>query len=540
MIEYYDFMVIGSGIAGLSFALRVADHGTVAVFTKKQATDSSTNYAQGGIAAVTSPLDSFEAHIEDTLAAGAGLCHRDVVEKIVRAGPDCIQELMEIGVKFTHSKDGENLSLGREGGHSHNRVVHAADLTGREIERALLIACNEHKNITVFTNLIAVDLLSYELEGQLYCGGAYLYDAESQARWSVRSAITMLATGGAGQIYRYTTNPLIATGDGLAMAFRAGAAVANLEFVQFHPTTLSLIGKKPYLISEAVRGEGGILRTADGTAFMEKYHEMKDLAPRDIVARAIDFELKKSGDETVFLDLRHIPADHIKNRFPNIYINCLEAGIDMTRDLIPVVPAAHYMCGGVVTNVNGRTGINRLFVCGETACTGMHGANRLASNSLLEAVATASFAATEAVEDFRYRRPPEPLRFDFPHSDVPDIPRERVILTHNRRELKRVMWDCVGIVRSSYLLHEAAERIEVIRDSAYRYFFAHALSYASIELRNMVTVVCLIIESAIRRKESRGLHYNSNFPDTDDEHWRKDTVIDRRGSNIWQDSTKQS
>lgn len=536
MKTYYDFLIIGSGIAGLTYALRVAEHGTVAVITKKQATESSTNYAQGGIASVMSPLDSYDAHIEDTLSAGAGLCHRDVVEKIVKAGPQCIKELMDIGVKFTYKRSGSELSLGREGGHSHSRVIHAEDLTGREIERALLTACQENSNISLFTNLIAVDLISYEHNGQIYCGGAYLFDPEKQERLSTRSAIVLLATGGVGQLYRYTTNPLIATGDGLAMAFRAGAAVANLEFVQFHPTTLSLIGRRPFLISEAVRGEGGILRTTDGTAFMEKYHKMKDLAPRDIVARAIDFELKKSGDETVFLDLKKIPADHVKSRFPNIYINCLEAGIDITRDLIPVVPAAHYMCGGVVTDVNGRTGINRLYVCGETACTGMHGANRLASNSLLEAVATSRFAAITSIEDFRYQESPEPLRYDFPHSEVTELPKEMVILTHNRRELKRVMWDCVGIVRSSYLLHEAAERIEVFRDSVYRYFFTHALSYPSIELRNMMTVACLIIESALKRKESRGLHYIADYPDTDDDHWKRDTIIDRRGSSIWLDS----
>jgi len=533
MKNQYDFLVIGSGIAGLSYALKVAEIGQVAVITKKQETESSTNYAQGGIASVTSPLDSFDDHIADTLNAGAGLCHRDVVEKIVAAGPQCIQELINIGVDFTTRKNGEKLSLGREGGHSHNRVVHAADLTGREIEKALLAACHEHPNISMFSDRIAVDLISYEREGQLYCGGAYVFNPENQDQLTVRSSVTMLAAGGVGQIYRHTTNPRIATGDGVAMAFRAGAAVANLEFVQFHPTTLSMIGKKTFLISEAVRGEGGILRTADGHAFMEEYHQMKDLAPRDIVARAIDAELKKSGDETAFLDLRHISAEHVKDRFPNIYIRCLEAGIDITRDLIPVVPAAHYMCGGVVTDVNGRSGIKRLYVCGETACTGMHGANRLASNSLLEAIATAHFAARESIGDFKYITPPEPLKLAFPHAQY-NRPRERVILTHDRRELKRLMWDCVGIVRSSYLLHEAAERIEVVRDSVDRYFFSHDLSYPSIELRNMVTVAILVIESALSRKESRGLHYITDYPETDDKRWKKDTVIDRKGSSLWQ------
>lgn len=533
----YDFLIIGSGIAGLSYALKVAKVGKVAVITKKQATESSTNYAQGGIASVTSPLDSFDAHLTDTLTAGAGLCHQDVVEKIVKAGPGCIKNLMDIGARFTTGKSGDELSLGREGGHTHKRVVHAADLTGREIERALLTACQDHKNISLFSDHIAVDLVTYERGGKLFCGGVYVFNPENQDRATVRSAITMLATGGAGQVYRHTTNPRIATGDGLAMAFRAGAAVANLEFVQFHPTTLSLIGKKTFLISEAVRGEGGVLRTADGTAFMEKYHPMKDLAPRDIVARAIDAELKKSGHETAFLDLRHISSDFIKGRFPNIYIQCLEAGIDITHDPIPVVPAAHYMCGGVVTNVKGRTGIERLYVCGETACTGMHGANRLASNSLLEAVATAQFAAEESISDFKYRTPPEPLKLEFPHPAQENRPRERVVLTHNRRELKRLMWDCVGIVRSSYLLHEAAKSIEVIHDSVDRYFLSHALSYPSIELRNMLAVACQIIESALRRKESRGLHFTTDYPDLDDTNWKKDTVIDRKGCSIWQDST---
>ncbi len=536
MRDYYDFLIIGSGIAGLSYALKVAEYGQTAVITKKQATESSTNYAQGGIATVTSPLDSFDAHLADTLNAGAGLCHQDVVETIVKAGPECIRNLIDIGVKFTYNKNGKELSLGREGGHTHKRVVHSADLTGREIEKALFTACQEHKNISLFSDHIGVDLVTYDREGKIYCGGVFVFNPENQNRLTVRSAITLLATGGAGQIYRHTTNPRIATGDGMAMAFRAGAAVANMEFVQFHPTTISLIGKKTFLISEAVRGEGGILKTAKGTAFMEKYHPMKDLAPRDIVARAIDSELKKSGDDTVFLDIRHLSSDFVKKRFPNIYIKCLEAGIDITRDLVPVVPAAHYMCGGVVTNVKGRTGIQRLYVCGETACTGMHGANRLASNSLLEAVATAQFAADESISDFKYRTPPDALRLDFPHPTHANRPRERVILTHNRRELKRLMWDCVGIVRSSYLLHEALEKIEVIRDSVDRYFFSHALSYPSLELRNMITVGCLVIESALRRKESRGLQYLLDYPDLDDRNWKKDTLIDRKGSSIWQNN----
>lgn len=532
MNGYYDFMIIGSGIAGLSYALHVAEYGTVVVITKKQATESSTNYAQGGIATVVSSEDSFAAHLKDTLVAGAGLVHKSVAEKIIKTGPSCIKELRDIGVRFTSNKN-HGLSLGREGGHSYNRVVHAEDLTGREIERALLEACRQHKNISIFANYIAVDLIAYKSRNKIYCGGAYVFNPQNQIRLAVQSAVTLLATGGVGQVYRYTTNPPIATGDGIAMAFRAGAPVANLEFVQFHPTTLSLPGRRTFLISEAVRGEGAILRTADGVAFMEKYHPQKDLAPRDIVARAIDSELKRSGEETAFLDLRHISADHIKKRFPNIYINCLEAGIDITRELIPVVPAAHYMCGGVVTDVNGRTKIERLYVCGETGCTGMHGANRLASNSLLEAVAISRFAAEHSIKTFTGGKRPKPPSITFPHRGAPDRTFEQVLVSHDRREIKDLMWDHVGIVRSTYRLDEAAERIALIHNSVDRFFFTHHLSYASVELRNMATVACLIIESASRRKESRGLHYNVDFPDTDDEHWQRDTVLIRKRNSIW-------
>ncbi|MEE9441666.1 MAG: L-aspartate oxidase [candidate division Zixibacteria bacterium] len=536
MKNEYDFLIIGSGIAGLSFALKVADYGSVAIITKKEETESNTNYAQGGIASVMSPHDSFESHLADTLTAGAGLCKEEVVETIIKAGPACVERLKEIGVKFTRNRVGDRFSLGREGGHSHKRVVHADDLTGREIERALVTACHEHKNISLFSNHIAVDLIAFEFQGKTICGGAYVFNPHNQDRITIRSAITMLAAGGSGQVYRHTTNPRIATGDGVAMAFRAGADVANMEFIQFHPTTLSVIGKRTFLISEAVRGEGAVLRTSDGEAFMEKYHPMKDLAPRDIVARAIDTELKQSGQDNVWLDLRHISSEHIKTRFPNIYIHCLEEGIDITRDLISVVPAAHYLCGGVVADIRGRTGIDRLFACGETACTGMHGANRLASNSLLEAVATAEMAADQAVTDFKSSELPEPPKLVFPHPGQPKAPRERVILMHNRRELKRILWDCVGIVRSSYLLEEAAERMAVVRTSVSRYFQSHSLSYPSIELRNMALIACLIIEGASMRKESRGLHYTTDYPDMDDANWKKDTVLNKKGTCRWIDS----
>lgn len=529
--EQFDFMVIGSGIAGLSYALKVAEHGRTVIITKTHASESSTNYAQGGIASVMSSGDSFEAHLADTLMAGAGLCREDVVRAIIKVGPTCIQRLVDIGVNFTRTKDGQEFSLGREGGHSFNRVVHASDLTGREIERALLAACQNHPNITIKTDQIAVDLITFELDGNLSCGGAFIFDPQSQKRIAMGAAVTLLATGGTGQVYRHTTNPRIATGDGIAMAYRAGASVANMEFVQFHPTTLSLVGRMTFLISEAVRGEGAILRTAGGTAFMGRYHPMKDLAPRDVVARAIDTELKHSGDDTVFLDLRHISAEHIKNRFPNIYINCLEAGIDITRDLIPVVPAAHYMCGGVQVDLSGRSDVKRLYVCGETACTGMHGANRLASNSLLEAVATAEFAAEATITEFKTGTVPLPKKLTFPHPSEARLSGEQVIISHNRRELKRLMWDCVGIVRSNHLLKEAKEQIDIICHSVDRYYLSHSLSYASIELRNMATVAQLIIAAASERKESRGLHYNIDYPERDDKNWKKDTVLKKARDN---------
>lgn len=531
MTEQFDFMVIGSGIAGLSYALQVAEYGRTVIITKTHASESSTNYAQGGIASVMSPGDSFEAHLTDTLVAGAGLCHEDVVRAIIGAGPACIQRLVDIGVNFTRAKNGHEFSLGREGGHSFNRVVHASDLTGREIERALLAACQNHPNITIWTDKIAVDLMTFEIQGNPFCGGAFVFNPQSQRRMAVGAAVILLATGGVGQVYRHTTNPRIATGDGVAMAYRAGASVANMEFVQFHPTTLSLVGRMTFLISEAVRGEGAILRTADGTAFMEHYHPLKDLAPRDVVARAIDTELKRSGDDTVFLDLRHMAADHIKNRFPNIYMNCLEAGIDITRDLIPVVPAAHYMCGGVKVDLSGHSDVGRLYVCGEAACTGMHGANRLASNSLLEAVATAEFAAEAAMAEFKTGATPPPGAMAFPHPADAALSGERVIVSHNRRELKRLMWDCVGIVRSTRLLEEAKEQIDMICHSVDRYYLSHSLSYAGIELRNMTTVARLIIEAASQRKESRGLHYIVDYPERDDKNWKKDTILKKTRSN---------
>ena len=404
-MKQFDFIVLGSGIAGLSFALKVAPRGRVAIVTKKDRAESNTNYAQGGIASVTSKEDSFELHVRDTLTAGAGLCKESVVRTIVEEGPARIQELIELGMKFSErdapaEDGGKELDLGKEGGHSKRRILHAKDVTGREIERALLNAVAQQPNIQIFENHIAIDLITSQklgLAGANRCLGAYVFDKNANRVWAFTAPVTLLATGGCGKVYLYTTNPDIATGDGVAMAYRAGATIADMEFVQFHPTCLYHPQAKSFLISEAVRGEGGVLKTLDGEEFMDAYHPLKSLAPRDIVARAIDSEMKKSGAEHVWLDITHRPARFIIERFPNIYQTCLRYGIDITKEPIPVVPAAHYQCGGVVTNVDGETDIAGLYAVGEAACTGLHGANRLASNSLLEALVCAHRAAEKAI-----------------------------------------------------------------------------------------------------------------------------------------------
>jgi L-aspartate oxidase len=526
MERNYDFLVIGSGIAGLFFAQKVSDlypQGRVAVITKKSVAASNTNYAQGGIATVAHPDDSFDSHVRDTLTAGAGLCRADVVDRIVHSGPAAIRKLVEIGVRFTVRKG--RYDLGREGGHSSNRVVHASDLTGREIERALLRACRKKKNLDFFKETIALDLITYIHEGRRRCGGVYTFTRRRREFTGFYAPVTMLATGGIGQVYFNTTNPEIATGDGIAMAYRAGARVANLEFVQFHPTTLYDPTRRPFLISEAVRGEGAVLIDAAGKRFMKKYDPRRELAPRDIVARAIDSELKESGEECVYLDISLRDAAFIKKRFPNIYRECRRREYDITKEPIPVVPAAHYECGGIVADLTGRTDIEGMYVCGESACTGMHGANRLASNSLLEAVVMSDLAADDAVSFITSHKFPASYPAEhWLHSSI-FMKKEKIILSHDRLELRKLMSDYVGIVRSEDRLKLALERAKIIHKAIDSFYLCHPASYAIVELRNIVQVANLIIRCASRRKESRGLHFVLDYPATDDNKWKHDTII---------------
>jgi len=526
MESRYDFIIIGSGIAGLFFAQKVADlvpGCKVAVITKKGETESNTNYAQGGIATVMSGVDSFGSHIEDTLKSGAGLCKRKIVEEIVKNGPMVIHKLVEIGVRFTRDKG--KFDLGREGGHSTKRVVHAGDLTGREIERALLNACRKSKNVDIFPNTIALDLITYRHRGFWRCGGAYTFSRRKRIFRSFYAPVTMLATGGIGQVYYNTTNPGIATGDGIAMAYRAGARVANLEFIQFHPTALYDPDGRPFLISEAVRGEGAVLINSAGKRFMKKYHPQKELAARDIVARAIDSELKESGDDCVYLDISHRQSSFIKKRFPNIYKECLNRGIDITREPIPVVPSAHYNCGGIVADLYGRTDIEGMYVCGEVAFTGMHGANRLASNSLLEAVVMSDYSADAAADFYKnHKFPKTPPAEKWLHSSI--IRRkDRIVISHDRFSLRKLMSDFMGIVRTSSRLEMANERVKLILKEIDSYYLSHPSSYAIIELRNIAQVANLIIRCALRRKESRGLHYILDYPETDEKKGRRNTII---------------
>ena len=551
MTEPCDALVIGSGIAALTYALEASRLGRqVVVVTKRGAKDANTTWAQGGIAAVLSPEDSFEAHVEDTLRAGGGLCRREIVDLVVREAPEAVRRLIDIGVRFDRAEGlgtsgadaaGEvPFDLAREGGHSFRRIFHAGDITGAELMRALLAELATRPNVRFLEHHTAVDLLTARkvagmqagraahrgLPGENRCLGAYVLDERSGEVRTLLSKVTLLATGGASKVYLYTSNPDVATGDGLAMAWRVGAEVANMEFIQFHPTCLYHPRAKSFLISEALRGEGGILRRQDGERFMDGYHPMRELAPRDVVARAIDTELKRTGNDCVLLDMTHLDPGFLVRRFPNIHATCLSYGIDMTKEPIPVVPAAHYVCGGVRSDEHGETNIPGLFVAGEVACTGLHGANRLASNSLLEC---AVFGHRAAGASERYHGLPPPDFAEVPEWDpgnaVPSD--ELVVISQCWDEIRRFMWNYVGIVRSDRRLRRAQRRIETLKEEIREFYWRATVTRDLIELRNICTVAELIVTCALQRRESRGLHFNLDHPQLDKDH-PKDTIIRRR------------
>ncbi|MFP4156523.1 MAG: L-aspartate oxidase [Opitutales bacterium] len=520
MAKHYDVIVVGSGIAGLSFALKVAEAGhKVAIITKKNSAESNTNYAQGGIAAVTSATDDVEMHVADTLDAGDGLCDEAVVREILLDGPECINELIRRGVDFSQLEDGR-VSLGKEGGHSKRRILHVQDVTGKAIEQALLHAVEVSGQIDALEHHFAVELITSakvtggarEPRGETNrVLGLYVLNTETETVETFSAGAVLLATGGIGQVYQFTTNPPIATGDGIAMAYRAGVEVRNMEFIQFHPTAFFSPDGDRFLISEAVRGEGAILRNLEGVPFMQRYDRRKDLAPRDVVARAIDSEMKQSGARHVWLDTRGIGLRQLHERFPNIYAHCEKRGISLEKEMIPVVPAAHYLCGGVQTNLDAETSLPGLYACGEVACTGLHGANRLASNSLLEAVVMAGRGAS-AVN--RYLAQGFPGQPELPHwkdGDVRDSD-ERVVLAHNWEELKRTLWDYVGIVRTTKRLERARTRIQTLDREINDYYWNFKVDVSLLELRNMIVVAQLVIDCALQRKESRGLHYTLDYP----------------------------
>jgi len=509
----FDVLIIGSGLAGMTLALHLAETHKVGLITKRDLLEGSSSYAQGGIAAVLDTGDSIEEHISDTLIAGAGLCNEDTTRFIVENSKEAIDWLIDLGVPFTRDDSHQTgYHLTREGGHSHRRIIHAADATGAAVTTTLGQKIKAHPRITVLEDFIAVDLITSAklgLEGKR-CYGAYALDKLADQVVTIAANHTILASGGAGKVYLYTTNPDTATGDGMAMGWRAGCRVGNMEFIQFHPTCLYHPHSKSFLISEAVRGEGGILRLPDGTRFMPHHDERAELAPRDVVARAIDFEMKKHGLDCVYLDISYKPASFIQEHFPNIYAHCLELGIDITQQPIPVVPAAHYTCGGLITDLKGRTDVEGLYAVGEVACTGLHGANRLASNSLLECMVIGKAAAADINASAPVQQPQIP---DWDDSRVTD-PDEEVVISHNWDELRRAMWDYVGIVRTNKRLERALNRIKLLNEEIDEYYSHFHITNDLIELRNLVQTAELIVRSALCRKESRGLHFSRDYPDT--------------------------
>lgn len=513
-----DFLVIGSGAAGLSFALKAAEHGHVTIVTKGEMVESNTNYAQGGICSVTYEPDTFEKHIHDTMVCGAGICDPEAVDLVVRRAPELIADLIAWGTRFDKTPDGR-FELNREGGHSEHRILHHKDLTGAEIERALIQSVKSHPNITVLEHHFAIDLLTQHHLGEfvtrhtrgLACFGAYVLDMDSGRIETMLSRFTIVATGGCGNLYGTTTNPIVATGDGIAMCHRAKAMIANMEFIQFHPTSLYNPGERPsFLITEAMRGFGAILRLSNGKEFMDKYHPMGSLAPRDVVARAIDREMKRSGEEFVYLDVTHKEADSIRSHFPNIYEKCLSLGIDITKDYIPVAPAAHYLCGGVKVDLNGQTSIKRLYALGECSCTGLHGANRLASNSLIEAVVYADQAAKHAIERFERTEIQEGIPdWNFEGTSNTE---EMLLILQSKREMQQIMSNYVGIVRSNLYLKRAMRRLEILWHETEELYNKTTPNRDLCELRNMIAVAYLVIKQGRDRKESVGCHYNVDYP----------------------------
>ncbi len=516
----HPVIVIGGGLAGLSLALHLADQDVnVTILAKTELGEGSTRYAQGGIAAVMTEEDSFQSHISDTHIAGAGLCQDEAVEFVIKHAPDSIKWLIDRGVSFSLSDElGENeYHLTKEGGHSHRRIIHAADATGEAVEGTLEQIVRRHPHITLLENHIAIDLITSQKlgkPGENRVLGVYVHDIEDNRTVTLPCQHMVLATGGASKVYLYTSNPDTSTGDGIAMAWRAGCRVANMEFVQFHPTCLYHPHAKSFLISEAVRGEGGRLLLADGTRFMMKYDERAELAPRDIVARTIDFEMKRRGHDCVFLDISHKPAEFIHKHFPTISARCLELGLDMTTQAVPVVPAAHYTCGGVITDLNGQSDISNLYAVGETSYTGLHGANRLASNSLLECLVFAQSAANQIAERITEHKNVPPLP-GWDESQVTD-PDERIVVSHNWDELRRCMWDYVGIVRTDKRLARALNRILLLKDEIREFYSNFRISNDLIELRNLVQVAELTVRCAMMRKESRGLHTTRDYPEADE------------------------